>query len=128
AKPPLEIVSATYFGSAADGDVQGAAAAEDGTLYVVGNTATPATDLPGGAKPTTFGSPAPSPRCGCGFVAHLSADGKKLLDYAQFAPGVALLTTAQVAGPSVYVSGYASDGLAAVIKDRPGLIHDFPLR
>ena len=72
AKPPLEIVTATYLGTPEDDDLQGVIAAADGTLYVAGNTGTAAANLPGGVQPAAFGSPAKEPRCGFGFVAHLS--------------------------------------------------------
>jgi len=134
ARPPLEIVTATYFGTSEDDDLQGVTVAADGTLYVVGNTGAAARDLPGGVRPATFGSPAREPRApragewsGHGFVAHLSPDGRKLLHYAQFAQGVTLLTTVQVSGQAVYVSGYASEALGELLKDRPGLIRRFPL-
>ncbi len=127
AAPPLEIVTATYFGTEGENDLQGSAAAADGSIYIVGNTGGPAKDIPGGIAAATFGSPAKNPRCGCGFVARLSADGKRILQYAQFAPGIALLTSVQAAGEDVYVGGYGSEGLAPVLKDRPGLIREFPL-
>jgi len=127
ARPSLEIVTATYFGTSEDDDLQGVTVAADGTLYVVGNTGASARDLPGGVRPAMFGSPAREPRCGHGFVAHLSSDGRKLLHYAQFAQGVTLLTTVQASGQAVYVSGYASEALEELLKDRPGLIRQFPL-
>jgi hypothetical protein len=127
AKPPLEIVTATYLGTPEDDDLQGVTAAADGTLYVVGNTGAAATNLPGGVQPATFGSPAKEPRCGHGFVAHLSPDGRKLLHYAQFAQGATLLTTVQASGQAVYVSGYASEALEDLLKDRPGLMRQYPL-
>jgi len=127
AKPPLEIVTASYFAADGEGDLQGAAVAPDGTIYLVGNSGAPAKDLPGGLPPTSFGSPAKEPKCGHGFVARLSADGKKLLRYAEFARGIAILTTVQVNNQAVYVGGYASDGLEEVLKDRPGLLRRYPL-
>ncbi len=127
AKPPLEIVTATYLGTPEDDDLQGVIAAADGTLYVAGNTGAAAANLPGGVQPAVFGSPAKEPRCGFGFVAHLSADGRKLLHYAQFAQGVVLLTTAATSGQAVYVGGYASEALEDLLKDRPGLIRQYPL-
>jgi hypothetical protein len=123
----MEIISASYFGSAADGDLQGAAAAPDGSIYVVGNSST-LTETPlDGISVTQFGSPAKSPRCGCGFIAHLSPDGKHILHYAQFSPGVVIFTTAQASGNDVYVSGYGSAELEGVLKNHPGLIREFPL-
>ena len=127
AKPPLEIVTATYFGPSDDNDLQGAAAGPQGTIYIVGNTAGAAENLPGGVSPATFGSQAKQARCGCGFVAQLSPDGKTILHYAQFAPGVVLLTTVQAGEQGVYISGYGSESLQDLLKDRPGLIRQFPL-
>jgi hypothetical protein len=127
AKPPLEIVTASYFGAADEGDLQGAAVAPDGTIYLAGNTGAAAKDLPGGIQPRSFGAPVKEPRCGCGFVAQLSADGKKLLRYTEFARGIVILTTVQVNDQAVYVGGYASDGLEEVLKDRPGLMRQYPL-
>lgn len=127
AKPPLEIVTASLFGTAEDDDLQDAAAAPDGTLYLVGNTGAPAKDLPGGVIAKSFDAAVKEPKCGNGFIAHLSADGRKVLHYAEFSPGVTLLTTVRVRGDAVYVGGYASEGLAALLKDRPGLIKEYPL-
>ena len=127
AKPPLEIVTATYWGTPEDDDLQGVTAAMDGSLYVVGNTGAAATNLPGGVQPAAFGSPANEPRCGHGFVAHLSSDGRKLLHYAQFAQGVTLLTTVETSGQAVFVSGYASEALEDLLRDRPGLVRQYPL-
>lgn len=127
AKPPLEIVTATYFGTSSEGDLQGAAAASDGTLYVVGNTGDAADAQVAGVTSSTYGSPVQQARCGCGFVAHLSADGKRVLHYAQFGRGIVLLTTVQADKHGVYISGYGSIGLGDLLKDRPGLTREFPL-
>ncbi len=127
AKPPLEIVTASYFGTAEDDDLQDAVPGPDGTIYLVGNTGAPAKDLPGGVNAKRFGTEVKEPKCGHGFVAHLSADGRKILHYAEFAPGVALLTTVRVRGDAVYIGGYASDGLAPVLKEMPGLLKEYPL-
>jgi hypothetical protein len=127
AKPPLEVVTATYLGTAEDDDLQGVTAADDGTLYVVGNTGAPAADLPNRVRPAAFGATAQQPRCGHAFVAHLSADGRKLLHYAEFARGVVLLTTVHASEAAVYVSGYASEALEPLLADRPGLLRQYPL-
>lgn len=124
----VSIITATYFGAAAgDSDLQGASAAADGTIYIVGNSAVPTQALPGRIVPTTFATAMPNPKCGCGFVAHLSADGTRILHYAQFAPGVALLSTVQIKGGAVYLGGYASVGLQEAIRNVPGLTRTFPL-
>jgi hypothetical protein len=127
AKPPLEIVTASYFADDDEGDLQGAAVAPDGTIYLVGNSGVAAKDLPGGIQPKSFGAPAKEPKCGHGFVAQLSADGRKLLRYTEFARGIVILTTVQVSDKAVYVGGYASEGLEEVLKDRPGLMRQYPL-
>ena len=127
AKPPLEIVTATYLGTAEDDDLQGVTAAADGTLYVVGNTGAAVANLPDGVQPAALGSPAREPKCGLGFVAHLSPDGRKLLHYAQFAQGVVLLTTVETSGQAVYASGYASEALEDLLQGRPGLMRQYPL-
>lgn len=127
AGPPLEIVTASYFNSTADSDLQGTAAANDGTIYVVGNSSTASAGLPGGIPATRFGSDVKAPKCGRGFVAHLSPDGKHILHYAEFSCGTLILTTVQVSGNDVYISGYGAAELAGILKDRPGLIREFPL-
>ena len=65
---PLEIVSASYFGSGEDDDLQSATVAADGTIYIVGNTGATVEGLPGGLKPKVFGAPDQAPKCGHGFV------------------------------------------------------------
>lgn len=123
----LHLVSASYFGTAEDDDLQSAAAAPDGTFYVVGNTGASMSNLPGGVHPTTLGSAVAEPRCGHGFVAHLSSDGRQVLHYVEFARGVLLLTTVQVGKHDLYVGGYASEGLEGLLKESPGLIKQYPL-
>src|ERR1043165_6612689 len=128
ADPPLEIVTATYFGTSEDDDLQDATAAPDRTLYIVGNTGAAARNLPVKIAAKTFGPSMKDPKCAHGFVAHLDADGRKLLHYAEFAQGVALLTTVRVNNQGVYVGGYASEGLETLLQGRPGLIQQYPLR
>lgn len=127
AESPIRTVTATFLGTAEDDDLQGVVAAADGTLYVAGNTGAAAGRLPLGVRPATFGAPAKQPRCGFGFVAHLSADGKKLLHYAEFGRGVVLLTSVAATPEAVYVGGYASEALEDLLKDRPGLVRQYPL-
>ncbi|HUT10766.1 MAG TPA: hypothetical protein VMY42_09735, partial [Thermoguttaceae bacterium] len=52
-----QLVSATYLGTAGDDDLQDAAIAEDGTIYVVGNVDRPLAGLPGGVQTVTLGKP-----------------------------------------------------------------------
>ena len=125
---PLEIVTATFLGTAEDDDLEGACAAPDGTIYIAGNTGTLARDLPGGIAAVTLGAATKEPKCGCGFVAQLSPDGKKILRYVQLGPGIAVLTTVAVNDKGVYASGYASEGLEELLKDRAGLTRQYTLR
>jgi hypothetical protein len=127
AEPPLELLAAGCWGTAEDDDVQGAAQAPDGTVYVVGNVGAAAKDLPGGVTPTSLGERAADPKCGRAFVAHLSADLGKLLHYAELADGIAIFTSAQANASGVYVSGYASDGLEPLLAGKPGLMTKYPL-
>lgn len=122
-----QLVCATYFGTAEDDDLQGAAVAPDGTIYVVGNSGAAMSNLPEGVRATRFGAAMTLPRCGYGFVAHLSGDGKRVLHYAEFDRGIALLTTVQVGKGGIYVGGYASEGLETLLTDKPGLIRQYPL-
>src|SRR4051812_33173606 len=79
AEPRLQLVTATYFGSGEDDDLQGAATAADGSIYIAGNTDASIGTLPGGTAVTRFGEDAKLPRCGHAFIAHLSSDGKQVL-------------------------------------------------
>jgi hypothetical protein len=128
AEPPLKLLAAGCWGTAGDDDLQGAAAALDGTIYLVGNTGQAAAGLPGGVTAARFGTQAAEPRCGRAFVAHVSKDLDQLLHYAEFADGVALFTSVQASAAGVYVSGYASEALEPLLKDKGGLIPAYPLR
>ena len=127
AEPPLKLLTSSFWGTAEDDDIQGAAEAPDGTVYMVGNVGAAAKDLPGGVTPTVMGRPAAEPKCGRGFVAHFSADLTQVLHYAEFAEGIVLLTTAQANKDGVYVSGYASEGLEVLLSGKPGLMTKYPL-
>lgn len=126
-EPPLKLLRATFWGTAADDDIQGAAQAPDGSVYVVGNTGASAGGLPGNVAAKLFGPAAPAPACGCGFVAHFSSDMGRLLHYAEFADGIAIFTSAIIGPQGVYVSGYASEGLEPLLSGKPGLISKYPL-
>ncbi len=125
--PPLTIVTASLLGTSGDDDLEGAAAGPDGTIYVVGNLAIAGQALTDAVQAHGFGMAQSDPHCGCGFVAQLSADGKHLLHCAEFAPGIAQFTTVQCDAHGVYVGGYASAGLAALLADHPGLMRTYPL-
>jgi len=127
AKAPLTLLTASYWGTAEDDDIQGAAQAADGTVYLVGNIGAPMKDLPGGVAAKVFGERAAEAKCGRGFVAHLSADFSKVLHYAELAEGIAIITTAQVNERGVYVSGYASEGLEPLLAGKPSLLPKYPL-
>jgi hypothetical protein len=128
ARDRLEIVTASFFGTAEDGDLQDATVAPDGTIYVAGNSGAPGKNLPGGIAVKCFGTAVKDAKCGHGFVAQLSPDGRKILRYVEFAPGVVIATTVRVNERAVYVGGYASAGLADLLKDKTGLIRDYPLQ
>lgn len=127
AEPPLRLLTAGFWGTAEEDDIQGAAQAPDGTVYVVGNIGAAAKDLPGGVTPTLLGERVAEPKCGRGFVARFSGDLSRLLDYAELADGIAIFTTAQASEHGVYVSGYASDGLEPLLQGKPGLMTKYPL-
>lgn len=127
AEPPLKLLTSSFWGTAEDDDIQGAAEAPDGTVYMVGNVGAAAKDLPGGVTPTVLGRPAAEPKCGRGFVAHFSADLTQLLHYAECAEGIAIFTTAQANRDGVYVGGYASEGLEVLLSGKPGLMTKYPL-
>lgn len=127
AEAPLRLLTASYWGTAEDDDIQGAAQAADGTVYLVGNVGAAMRDLPGGAAANVFGERLAEAKCGRGFIAHLSADFSKVLHYAELAEGIAIFTTAQVNERGVYVSGYASEGLEPLLAGKPALLPKYPL-
>jgi hypothetical protein len=128
AQTGLELVQATYFGTAADDDIQGAAPASDGSFYIVGNTGESMRSPPSGAMPARFGTDAANPQCGHGFVARISADGMKVLAYAEFGRGIVSATTVQVNSRGVYLAGYATEHLAPLLANVPGLVRQYPLK
>ncbi len=129
---PLELVKASHFGTAENDNFEGAVAGPDGCLYLVGNAGTLLSELPQGvAQQVTFGSGTARPLCGCGFVLKLSGDASQVLGCAQFGKGMLHATAVAVSGKSVYVGGYASDGLEPLLracKDTKGLMTEYPLR
>jgi hypothetical protein len=127
AEPPLKLLTASYWGTSEDDNVQGAAQAPDGSVYLVGNTGAAAKDLPGGLAPKPFGQPATEPKCGRAFVAHFDSSLSRLLHYAELAEGIGTFTSVQVNGNGVYLSGYASDGLETLLKDKPSFMPKYPL-
>ena len=126
--PSLKLVAASFFGTAEDDDIQGACGGPDGTIYIAGNTGARMKKLPGRAKPTRIGEDAENPRCGHGFVAQLSADGQRVLKYAEFGQGMVSCTTVQANDNGVYVAGFATAALDPLLKDVPGLMREYPLR
>jgi len=119
-----KLVTATYLGTPGDDDLQDAAIAADGTIYVVGNVDRPLESLPGGAKAVTLGEPVKGTWYRAGFVGALKPDGTKLLRVAQFARGQVFLTTVLPAGDGVYVGGYAVREAAALFEPLGGLFPD----
>ena len=59
-EPPVKLLTASFFGTE-DDDIQGAAQAPDGTIYLVGNVGTAMRDLPGGVAAKVFGERAADP-------------------------------------------------------------------
>lgn len=126
--PTLKLVAASFFGTAEDDDIQGVCGGPDGTIYLAGNTGARMENLPGGMKAARIGADASAPRCGHGFVAQLSADGQRVLKYAEFGKGVLACTAVQANGKGVYVAGFATDALEGLLKGVPGLTREYPLR
>jgi hypothetical protein len=126
--PPLDLVQASYFGTPANDNFEGVAQGPDGALYLAGNAGASIGQLPGGAAPLTLGSPVAQPLCGCGFVLKLSPDGSNVLAYVELAKGILHATAVAATGKAVYVGGYASDALAPLLKQRQGLLTEYPLR
>src|SRR5579871_673409 len=127
APAPLELITAGFWRSTGDNDLQGAALAPDGSVYIVGNGGAPANRLPGGITAKVYGGPQTKPRCGRAFVAHFTGDMSRLLHYAELADGIAIFTTVQVSRQGVYASGYASSALEGLLVDKPGLMTKYPL-
>lgn len=128
AESPLELIQATYFGTVGDDDIQGGGVGPDGSIYITGNTGESLANLPGGlVAPTRFGQGAVTPHCGHGFVARLSADGQKVLAYAEFGRGILIMTSVQVNDKGVYASGYATEHLAPLLANAPGFMRQYPL-
>ncbi len=127
ANPPLQLRTASYWGTSEDDDIQGGAVAADGTVYLVGNTGSAMSHLLHDVSAKSFGQSVTEPRCGRAFVAHFNAALSRLLEYAELAEGVAIFTSVQVNQNGVYVSGYASEGLEPLLKGKPSLMPTYPL-
>ena len=125
---PLELVKASYFGTAGDDNFEGAAVGRDGCLYLVGNAGARVRELPGGAAPVTLGRKTAAPLCGLGFVMKLSPDASKVLSYVQFGKGILHATAVAVTDKAVYIGGYASDAMEPLLKQRKGFLTGYPLR
>ncbi|MFP4106032.1 MAG: hypothetical protein ACLFVU_08070 [Phycisphaerae bacterium] len=118
-----EITTATFLGTDGDDVIEGVHIASDGTIYITGTTGKPMDKLPGGVKPVTLGKPfKQKSNYGCGFVARLSADGRKLLSYTQLAAGIAQPTSVAVSKDGVYLAGYANGGLEPLIAGHEPII------
>jgi hypothetical protein len=120
---PLEWVKASYFGTPANDNFEGAAVGPDGALYLVGNAGAELAERPGGVAPARFGGETPTPLCGCGFVLKLSPDGDRAVACAQFGRGILHATALAVTKDAVFVVGFAAAG-AAPAKD--GLVATSP--
>jgi hypothetical protein len=84
-------------------------------------------ELPDGVKPRALGADVAEPKCGRAFVARLSPDFRRVLNYTELGVGIALFTSVQVNGNGVYVGGYDSDGLEPLLTDKPSLLPKYPL-
>jgi len=114
------------MGTRGQDDLQGVAC--DGeAIYVAGNTGEAQTNGPDGVKIVRFGQDAKSPRCGVGFVARLTIDGKSVTHYAEIGAGTGIMTSVVATREAVYVSGYANEQLEPLIKDVPGLMRTYGL-
>ncbi len=110
-------LAATYLGTPAADRIEDVTIAEDGTIYVAGWLGTQRTDWPEGTRATVLGKPDGDSRYGCGFVAKVSPDGRKLLAMTTFAKGIAKCTSVAIGAKGVYVGGYATESLEGVIGD-----------
>jgi len=100
---------------------EGVAISGDGSIYVAGNAGAPLGDPPDGAAVRRLGSPIDGWTYGPAFVARYGPDGRRMLARLELAPGTAKLTTVEVGPAGVYVGGYASHGLAPLIRGLGGL-------
>jgi hypothetical protein len=128
AAPPLELTKASYFGTSGNDNFEGAAVGPDGALYLVGNAGAAVERLPGNAAPVRLGNAVADAQCGCGFVLKLSPDASAVLGYAELGKGILHATAVAVAGQSVYVGGYATEGLEPLLAEKPGMTRKYPLR
>ncbi len=124
---PLELLRASCFGTAANDNFEGVAVGADGAIYLAGNAGTPLDALPDGVVPVTVGADAVDPRIGCGFVLKLTPDASRVLACVQLGRGLLHATAVAATADAVYVGGYATDGLEALLKERPGLMREYPL-
>jgi len=125
---PLAWIRSSCFGSPGNDNFEGAAVGPDGSLYLVGNAGESIRTPGGNVDPVRFGVATADPRCGCGFVLKLSGDASKVLAYAEFAGGILHATGIAVTDDAVYLGGFASHGLEPLLKERSGLIVDYPLQ
>ncbi len=120
------VVAAGFLGSTGDDVIEGVAIASDGSIYVVGNTAAQLTRK---HVLTEFHDALGTVEEGWGyshgFVAKISADGRKILAIRPFSKGAAKLTTVAVGDRSVYIAGYGGEGLAKVLQGGGGLMTSF---
>ena len=124
---PLRLVTASFIGTAADDDLQGAYGASDGTIYLVGNLGAAAKMKAQSSESKVFGRKSGQPKCGRGFVAHFSGDMSKLLHMAEFEDGIAILTSIQANFGGIYVSGYATAELEPLLTGKSSFISKYPL-
>lgn len=118
---PPRLVTATFLGTAGHDDLQAAAIAEDGTIFVVGNLDSPTPPWLRAAKCTTLGRPLEGTWYRCGFVAALSPDGRRVISCVCFARGQVFLTSVAVGKNGIYVGGYGMPPVASLIEQAGGV-------
>jgi len=120
-----QLVSATYLGTGGHDDLQDAAIAKDGTIYVVGNIDRELSGLPAGVKAVRLGEPAENNWYRCGFLAAFNPDGTKMLRCVTFARGQVFLTSVCLAPDGVYVGGYGVEKLSDLVEPLGGVFAEF---
>ena len=134
---PLRVVASTTIGSGSVDTIEGVAVGPDGSIYVVGEFGKPVDRDAVGVEPRTLGEAVearafaykgpgncelPSARYGCGFIAKLNADGKRVLAVTQLAHGAGKFTSVAVNERGIYVTGYGSAGMDRLIAGHKSIV------
>jgi hypothetical protein len=117
-----EPVWGIHIGTPGADNVEDAVFGPDGFIYVVGNLASPLTELPGGLPTRTVGNPEAEPKYGCAFVMKLDPATGRPLAFVQFAPGLLHLTSVITGPDTVYLGGYGTQGMELLAKSRQGFM------